>query len=696
MERSVTSRSGIARVEASFRPPPERGAPASDDREAGRAFLASPNHEQSLDRVTDLARVALGAQSAVLSCVREGGEYFKSMAGLPQSLAERRSVPLIESLCRAALLEGRSTAVESGLGRTSAIAQAFGWAACLAVPVHGRARPLGALWVVSDFDRRWTDRDHELLARFAAHAAEIAIAAEAREHVHAEARDRLARFVALAGSIPDGLWCVAFEDPIATSLPAATQVERMFEHGRLVECNDVLARLLGAGFAEDLLALPLGELIDRTSGGVQMALVDFVSNGYRLESLTTPVPHGRAAERREIANLAGVLDDGRLTRLWGVVRADVTRVTPTVGPPPSLDAIARLAGGVAHEFNNLLTTIRGHTELALRDRQDDADLAEIRRATDRAKALTRQLLAFSRKPSARPRVVDPRTLVADLETVLHHLLGESRPLTVRRSPGTGLVRADLAQVERALIQLVSFIRDATPVAGQVLIDIAETERTTPAGPAAPAVGIRVSHPALVLESDALASIAASPFGDLTLRGADGLVAAFALVRQNGGDILVESDARQGTSFLILFPRLADGSRETREPAETEGLLAEAETILVVEDEDAVRAVARRTLLIQGYTVMEAENAQVALDLAAGYPGRIHLLLTDVVMPGLSGPFLAERLRSERTDTRVLFMSGYSGDIIPPGVRARDGFLEKPFTPMSLARAVRQTLDRVEI
>jgi CheY-like chemotaxis protein len=212
------------------------------------------------------------------------------------------------------------------------------------------------------------------------------------------------------------------------------------------------------------------------------------------------------------------------------------------------------------------------------------------------------------------------------------------------------------------------------------------------GTEAAAVGIRVSHPGLVLDRETLSNIATSAFGDLALHGGDGLVAAFALVRQNGGDILVDSTAQTGTSFLILFPRLADGSTIT-EPASPAESTASAETVLVVEDEDAVRAVARRTLLLQGYTVMEAENAQVALDLASAYAGRIDLLLTDVVMPGLNGPELSGKLRSARPETRVLFMSGYTGDAIPAGVLARDGFLEKPFTPMALARAVRQTLDR---
>lgn len=689
MDKSPGKRSGITRVEASFRPPRES---SPEEREPGQGALEGAADEPLFNQLMELVRASFGASAAVLSTSAEGRERFRAFAGLPAPLADRRAVPLGESIARPALTDGRTHTVDTGLAQRNAIAEAFGWAACMAVPIPGRVRSLGALWVTAEAPRAWSAADRDALASFARYALQVAVACEARAQAEQDARDRNARFEALAGSLPHGLWCMSFGDPIPLSLAGADQVDRMFERGRLVECNDVLARILGAAFAEDLLGLSLGDFIDASDAGVRAALLEFVRDNYRLDSLTTPVPGGASGERGQIANLSGVVESGRLTRLWGVVRVEPARVASPIRSARSIDAIARLAGGVAHEFNNLLTTIRGHTELALRDRQDDEDLAEIRRASDRATALTRQLVAFSRKPVARPRVVDAATLVADLENVLHHVLGDTSQLAVRRSPGTGLLRADLAQLERALIQLVSFIRDAVPAEAALLIDIADTIMTTPAGKQGAAVGIRVSHSALVLDRETLASIAASAFGDLTLHGGDGLVAAFALVRQNGGDILVENSPGGGTSFLMVFPRLADATTIT-EPAGGPDTATAAETVLIVEDEDAVRAVARRTLLLQGYTVMEAENAQVALDLAGAYPGRIDLLLTDVVMPGTRGPELANRLRADRPDTRVLFMSGYSGDTVPAGVLARDGFLEKPFTPMALARAVRQTLDR---
>ena len=689
MGESPSNRSGIPRLEASFRPPRDASAGAAEER--GYAAFEAVHAEPLFDQLTALVQKVFEASAAVLSSAREGREYFRSAAGLPAPLAARRTVPLGESIAHVCLTNGRLHAIDSGLSQRNAIAQAFGWAASLAAPVPGDPQPLGSLWVVTDQDRAWSAADRTLLAAFATCAAEAAAVCEERDRAESDARDRHARFEALTGSLPHGLWCVAFENGIATSLAGGDQVDRIFQRGRLVECNDVLARVLGAAFAEDLLGLPVSDLIDAGDAAVRVAMLEFVRDNYQLDSLITPIPGGKTGERRQIANLSGVVDRGRLTRVWGVVRAEPARPASPVRSGRSLEAIARLAGGVAHEFNNLLTTIRGHTELALRDRQDDDDLAEIRRATDRATALTRQLLAFSRKPVARPRVVDAAALVSELENVLHHVLGQGSQLAIRRSPGTGLLRADLAQLERALIQLVSFMCDGSALDGALLIDIADATMSTRDGTEAAAVGIRVSHPGLVLDRETLSNIAASAFGDLTLHGGDGLVAAFALVRQNGGDILVESNARTGTSFLILFPRLADGSTITEPVSPPES--AASETVLVVEDEDAVRAVARRTLLLQGYTVMEAENAQVALDLASAYTGRIDLLLTDVVMPGLNGPELSGKLRSARPETRVLFMSGYTGDAVPAGALAGDGFLEKPFTPMALARAVRQTLDR---
>jgi PAS domain-containing protein len=301
------------------------------------------------DHLTALVQEVFGASAAVLSSAREGREYFRSAAGLPAPLAARRTVPLGESIARVCLTDGRLHAIDSGLSQRNAIAQAFGWAASLVAPVPGSARALGSLWVVTDRDRAWTAADRTLLAAFASYAAEAAVVCEERDRAESDARDRHARFEALTGSLPHGLWCVAFDDGIATSLAGTDQVDRIFQRGRLVECNDVLARVLGAAFAEDLLGLPISDLIDAGDAGVRGAMLEFVRDNYRLDSLTTPIPGGKTGERRQLANLSGVVDSGRLTRLWGVVRAEPARAASPGRAGRSLDAIARLAGGVAHD-----------------------------------------------------------------------------------------------------------------------------------------------------------------------------------------------------------------------------------------------------------------------------------------------------------------------------------------------------------
>jgi len=314
--------------------------------------------------------------------------------------------------------------------------------------------------------------------------------------------------------------------------------------------------------------------------------------------------------------------------------------------------------------------------------------------------LTRQLFAFGREHVARPELLRPDRVAAAIETVLQHLTGDGAEFVTRYAADTGRILADVGGLERALVHIVSWLRDVAPAGGRILIttenmDVAQTT----AGPVlriepGPYVALCVTHARLRLDADIIARIVEPEFSPLGLGGSEGLVAAFAFVRRSGGDIRITSDA-DGTRLALLFPRQTeDPGRPSETAAETPLRGGGAETVLIVEDEEGVRAVARRTLLLQGYTVMEAENAQVALDLASAYAGHIHVLLTDVIMPGLTGTQLAQRIRAQRPDTRVVLMSGYTGDQLPEAeMRHGTVFLEKPFTPMTLARVVRQTLDR---
>lgn len=677
------------------------------------AVLALPVREPALDQLVQLATRVLPATAAVLSTTRENSEFYKAWSGIPEPLAQRRMVPLVESLARSVLGDGRVVAFEDTAATGNKLAQAFDWVAWLGVPLRFEGAPIGALWAADTVPRSWQSEHIARLEELAATAVHVLASLADRRMLDASLRDRTARYEALASSVGHGVWCAELEQAVPTRLPAADQVQRIIEHARLSECNAAFARAFGAAFQEDLLGARLSALFDPGAAGPRSALAEFVRSGYSLARMRVPGPVGGAGPREWTGNLEGVVEEGHLVRVWGVVHSlardahDAIQVARESDEPGRgalrAEAIGRLASGVAHEFNNLLTTIRGRAELALRDHEDEptaADLIEIRKATDRAVTLTRQLSAFGREHVARPELLRPDRVAAAIETVLQHLTGEGAEFATRYAPDTGRILADVGGIERALVHIVAWLRDVAPAGGRILITTENTDVVqTTAGPAltvapGPCVALGVTHSRLRLDADIIARIVEPEFSPLGLGGSEGLVAALAFVRRSGGDLRITSDP-EGTRLALLFPRQAEiPGRAAETAAETPVRGGGAETVLIVEDEEGVRAVARRTLLLQGYTVMEAENAQVALELASAYAGHIHVLLTDVVMPGLTGTQLAQQIQARRPDTRVVLMSGYTGDLLPEdAVRRGTAFLEKPFTPMTLARVVRQTLDR---
>jgi two-component system cell cycle sensor histidine kinase/response regulator CckA len=369
-----------------------------------------------------------------------------------------------------------------------------------------------------------------------------------------------------------------------------------------------------------------------------------------------------------------------------------------------MEAVGRLAGGVAHDFNNLLTIISGYSELLLTTISDarlQGIVAEIKAAGERAAALTRQLLAFSRKQVLEPRVIEPNVLVADCERLLSRLLGEDIELKTSLAPGVGRVRVDAGQLEQVLINLAVNARDAMPQGGRLTIQTAEVvldtayHRTHPQVAPGPYVLISVSDSGHGMSEDVRARIF-EPFFTTKEMGKGtglGLAMVYGFVTQSGGHIDVYSEPGLGTTFKVYLP-LVEGDAVAPSQPSTVPLPGGRETILLVEDDTAVRALARLTLEGLGYTVVEATNGHDALRVARAHAGPIHLLLTDVVMPGMGGRLAAETLAGTLPGLRVLFISGYTDDaVVRHGVLAAETeFLQKPFTPSALAHKVRQVLD----
>jgi PAS domain S-box-containing protein len=373
-----------------------------------------------------------------------------------------------------------------------------------------------------------------------------------------------------------------------------------------------------------------------------------------------------------------------------------------------MEAIGRLAGGVAHDFNNHLTAIGGYAELLLLslDANDPrrGDVAQICRAADRSATLTRQLLAFSRKQIIQPQIVDLNELIATMERMLRRLIGEDVTLVTALHPATYRVRVDPGQIEQVLMNLTINARDAMPRGGRLLIETAALE--VGEGGQCQGVGLVPGPYALLSVSDdgvgmdaGMLSHLFEPFFTTKEYGKGtglGLAMVYGIVKQSNGYIFAESEPGRGTRFSIYLPSAGEAARPAERPDDTAALYSGKGTILLVEDDTGVRAFARRVLEQSGYHVLAAADGDQALPVAQAYPAAIHLLLTDVVMPGaLGGRALAVRLAAGRPDMRVLYMSGYPDDAIVHRGVLEEGIdlLHKPFTAATLAIAVRDILAR---
>ena len=371
-----------------------------------------------------------------------------------------------------------------------------------------------------------------------------------------------------------------------------------------------------------------------------------------------------------------------------------------------MEAVGQLAGGIAHDFNNLLTAVTGYSDLALRRLKAGDPLRhnieEIRKAGERAAALTRQLLAFSRKQVLQPKVLDLNVVISDLEKMLRRLIGEDVELRTVFKPPLGNIKADPGQIEQVIMNLAVNARDAMPSGGRLSIetdnvnlDEAFARKHVGVAPGS-YVLLSMSDTGTGMDEETQARIF-EPFFTTKEVGKGtglGLSMVYGIVKQSDGLILVHSTVDRGTTFNIYLPRVDGGAHEYRRTAETEQALEGSETILLAEDEEMVRSLARDVLEMYGYRVLEAANGGAAFLICERHPAPIHLLLTDVVMPEMGGRDLAERLSRLRPEMKVLYMSGYTDDAIVRHGLLDEGiaFLQKPFTPDTLSRKVRVLLD----
>jgi signal transduction histidine kinase len=371
-----------------------------------------------------------------------------------------------------------------------------------------------------------------------------------------------------------------------------------------------------------------------------------------------------------------------------------------------MEAVGRLASGVAHDFNNMLTAIMGYSEIVMMSfREEDPifhHLEGITKSAERAAALTRQLLAFSRKQLLQPRVTNLNTVITNLEPMLRRLIGEDIDLVILLDQALKAVKADPGQLEQVIMNLVINARDAMPMGGKIIVQTANVyvnetfTRRHPELQPGPYIQVSVIDHGLGMDPETMAHIF-DPFFTTKASGKGtglGLSTVYGIIQQSGGHIEVSSQPEGGTVFEIYLPQIEDSLEESLEQCVSDVTPQGSETVLVVEDEELLLALIQEALEMHGYHVLTARNATEALDLVKGHAAPIHLLLTDVVMPHKNGRELAELLSPLHPEMKILFMSGYTEDsmVIRGLLNAALPFIQKPFPPMDLVCKVREMID----
>ncbi len=478
--------------------------------------------------------------------------------------------------------------------------------------------------------------------------------------------------------------------------------------GIITSWNDGAAHLYGYTAAEAL-GQPLSILIPAGAASEFQSNLERLGKGEPVRAYETERQKKDGTVIEVIATLSPVRTRDGVNLGVAAIHRDIShvkRLEAQYRQAQKMEAVGRLAGGVAHDFNNLLMVINGYSELVLRGLHEHDKhrglIEEVCKAGDRAAGLTRQLLAYSRKQILQLQVFDLSRLIGDMEKLLRSMLGEDVQLVLTLDPALRPIKADRSQLEQVLMNLVVNSRDAMPAGGKLTIETKDVDFSTGYAdqymdlPAGPYVLLAVSDTGTGMSAETLSHLF-EPFFTTKEVGKGtglGLATVYGIVKQNSGHIRVYSEPGLGTAFKIYFPSFQDTPDAELRPAQQEDFPQGTETILVVEDETGVRSLTRLVLQRCGYTVLDAPNGADAIDIAARHQGPIDLLITDVVMPGMSGRTVAETLLVIYPHLRVMFLSGYTDDaVIRHGILESEvAFLQKPFPPVLLAHKVREVLD----
>jgi len=554
----------------------------------------------------------------------------------------------------------------------------------MGVPLRAGSQTFGVL-VVQSYreDVRFGERDKEVLTFV---SQQLASAIDHKRHEEA-LRQSESRYRSLVQSAVYGIY-------------------RSSVDGRFLDVNPALIHMLGYDSADELVKLDPQREVFVEPAEHERLLQEFQRTGCldsaevrwkrKDGSVITVRLSGRAATELDEADQA-----------LEIIAEDITdrrALEDQFRQAQKMEAVGRLAGGVAHDFNNLLMVVSGYTEVLMEalDQNDPllVKVQAIQQAADRATTLTRQLLAFSRKQLLELKVVDVNSIVADMERLLRPLIGENIDLTTKLTPNVGHTRADAGQLEQVIMNLVVNAKDAMPDGGRILIQTSEADPDTARREHSliepgTYILLSVSDTGAGMDRETQSRIF-EPFFTTKEKGKGtglGLSTVYGIVKQGGGYIFAQSEPGCGTTFRIYLPRVADPADSPRVDKHAQAAAGGSETVLLVEDEESVRELVRETLKTRGYTVIEASDGIAGMRVSEEYQGNIEILITDVVMPGMSGRELAKRVAAARPNIRVLYLSGYTEDaIIHEGaLEPGTGFLQKPFTLQVLARKVREVL-----
>ncbi len=551
----------------------------------------------------------------------------------------------------------------------------------LGVPLRGASGPTGVL-VVQHYEQEniYSERDLEFLSSV---GDQIAFAIE-RKRSEGRIRESEARLRLLIEQLPAVLWTVDKDLRFTSALGAGLVRLKL-------KPNEIVGMPLPEYFeTSDPTFLPITAHRRAVAGEPITFRVEWKEGSYACH--VEPLRDSNGEVSGAICMALDVTDRKQLEERFRQAQ--------------KMEAVGRLAGGIAHDFNNLLMVIQGYADL-LAERLPAGDslhrnAEQIQMAAQRATSLTQQLLAFSRKQILAPKVLNIQSVVADMERILRRLIGEDIELETSSERDLWLVKGDRSQIEQVIMNLAVNARDAMPNGGRLTIETAnvELDESFSKTPAVLAPGeyvmLAVTDNGIGMDSATQAHIF-EPFFTTKEKGKGtglGLATVYGIVKQTGGYIWVYSEPGRGTAFKIYFPRIEEETSATgRERPEKRSLPRGSEMVLLVEDEKGVRELAREYLEMSGYSVIEAENGTAALELAARHTGPIHLLMTDVVMPGISGRELAERVTQIRPGIKVLYMSGYTDQsVVRHGILQTDAvLLQKPFSLATLASKLSEML-----